>query len=223
MTFPLAPIPLAAAGAALLVLLYVWLLRRRKKLALRYASLSIVKEAMGKGPGIRRHIPPVLFLLALAAMLLAAARPLAVVTLPSQPGDHHPGHGRLGQHARHRRQAQPAGGVAGRGQGVSGRTAAQRAVGIVAFAGTAQVVQPPTLSREDLVAAIDKFQMQRATAIGSAIVIAGRAVPRPGHRPDSRWPAQRPPARHPIDAAPKEKKEFTPVAPGSYTRRPSSC
>jgi Ca-activated chloride channel family protein len=68
----------------LLVLLYLWLLRRRKALALRYASLSIVKEAMGKGPGMRRHIPPVLFLLALAAMLVAAARPLAVVTLPSQ-------------------------------------------------------------------------------------------------------------------------------------------
>jgi hypothetical protein len=42
-------------------------------------------------------------------------------------------------------------------------------VGIVAFAGSAQVVQPVTLSREDLVAAIDKFQLQRATAIGSAI------------------------------------------------------
>ncbi len=45
-------------------------------------------------------------------------------------------------------------------------------VGIVAFAGTAQVVQPVTLSREDLAAAIDKFQLQRATAIGSAIVVA---------------------------------------------------
>ena len=67
----------------LLVLLYLWLLRRRRALALRYASLSIVKEAMGKGPGLRRHVPPVLFLLALAAMLLAAARPFAVVTLPS--------------------------------------------------------------------------------------------------------------------------------------------
>ena len=47
-------------------------------------------------------------------------------------------------------------------------------VGLVAFAGSAQVVQPPTLSREDLVAAIDKFQMQRATAIGSAIVVSLR-------------------------------------------------
>ena len=45
-------------------------------------------------------------------------------------------------------------------------------VGIVAFAGSAQVVQPVTLSREDLNAAIDKFQMQRATPFGSAIVIA---------------------------------------------------
>ena len=57
----------------LLVLLYLWLLRRKKKMALRYASLSIVKEAMGAGQTARRHIPPALFLLALGAMLLAAA------------------------------------------------------------------------------------------------------------------------------------------------------
>src|SRR5512133_4116704 len=67
----------------LLVLLYVWLLRRKKKMALRYASLSIIKEAIGPGQALRRHIPPALFLLALAAMLVATARPMAVVTLPS--------------------------------------------------------------------------------------------------------------------------------------------
>ena len=68
----------------LLVLLYVWLLKRKKKLALRYASLSIVREAMSSGQSVRRHIPPLLFLLALAAMLVAASRPFAVVRLPSQ-------------------------------------------------------------------------------------------------------------------------------------------
>ena len=67
----------------LVVVLYLWLQKRRKKLAVRYASLSMVKEAMGRGPGWRRHVPPLLFLLALAAMLLAAARPVAVITLPS--------------------------------------------------------------------------------------------------------------------------------------------
>jgi Ca-activated chloride channel family protein len=66
----------------LLVLLYLWLMRRKKKLAVRYASLSIV-GGDGRGPELRRHIPPALFLLAMAAMLLAAARPMAVVTLPS--------------------------------------------------------------------------------------------------------------------------------------------
>ena len=67
----------------LLVLLYVWLLRRRKQTALRYASLSIVREAMGKGPGWRRHVPPVLLLTAIAVMLLASARPMATIVLPS--------------------------------------------------------------------------------------------------------------------------------------------
>ena len=67
----------------LLVLLYLWLLRRKKKIALRYASLSIVREAMGKGSSVKRHIPPILFLLSLAAMLVASSRPFAVVTLPS--------------------------------------------------------------------------------------------------------------------------------------------
>ena len=66
----------------LLVLLYAWLMGRKKKLALRYASLSVVKEAMGKGPGWRRHVPPALLLLAISAGLLAASRPMAVITLP---------------------------------------------------------------------------------------------------------------------------------------------
>ncbi|RZL54566.1 MAG: ABC transporter ATP-binding protein, partial [Variovorax sp.] len=71
------------AALPLLVLLYVWLMRRKKKLALHYASLSIVREAMGARQSIRRHVPPFLFLLAIAAMLVAASRPMAVVTLPS--------------------------------------------------------------------------------------------------------------------------------------------
>ena len=64
----------------LLVALYVWLLRRKKKLALRYASLSIVREALGSSLSWRRHIPPLLFLLAITAMLVASSRPFAVIT-----------------------------------------------------------------------------------------------------------------------------------------------
>jgi Ca-activated chloride channel family protein len=45
-------------------------------------------------------------------------------------------------------------------------------IAIVSFAGTASVVQAPTNSREDLLAAIDRFQLQRGTALGNAIVVS---------------------------------------------------
>ena len=59
-------------------------LRRKKKAALHYASLSLIREALGAGQRFRRHVPPLLFLVALTLMLVAIARPTAVVTLPSQ-------------------------------------------------------------------------------------------------------------------------------------------
>ena len=66
-----------------LVALYLWLQRRRKKSALRFGSLAVVREAMVASPGWRRHVPPVLLLLAITALIVAAARPGARVTLPS--------------------------------------------------------------------------------------------------------------------------------------------
>ena len=202
----------------MLVGVYLWLLRRRKAVVLRYASLSIVKEALGKGPGIRRHIPPVLFLLALAAMLLASARPFAVVTLPLQQETiilamDVSGSMRATDVKPNRLVASQAAAKA-----FLAELPRNVRVGIVAFAGTAQVVQPPTLSREDLVAAIDKFQMQRATAIGSAIVISlAELFPDQGIDLDAVARASGRPRAMAIDAAPKKpQKEFTPVAPGSY-------
>ena len=67
----------------LLIGAYIWLLRRRKKAALRYANLAIVKQAMGKGVGWRRHVPPALLLLALTVLIVAVARPAAVIELAS--------------------------------------------------------------------------------------------------------------------------------------------
>ncbi len=58
-----------------LIGLYVWLLRRKNRSAVRYANLGMIKEAMGVGSKYRRHVPPVLFLLALALLLVAMARP----------------------------------------------------------------------------------------------------------------------------------------------------
>ena len=69
-----------------LIAAYLILLRRKRRTALRYASLTVVRKALGDGPGFRRHIPPLLFLAGLTVMIVAVARPAAIVTLPSQRG-----------------------------------------------------------------------------------------------------------------------------------------
>lgn len=202
----------------LLVVLYVWLLRRKKKMALRYASLSIVREAMGAGQTVRRHIPPALFLLAMAAMLLAAARPVAVVTLPSNQQTimlamDVSGSMRATDVLPNRLAAAQSAAKA-----FIGELPRHVKVGIVAFAGSAQVAQLPTTNREDLVTAIDRFQLQRATATGNAIVMSlATLFPDAGIELSSMQSGRDRPRGISIDDEKKEKKDFTPVAPGSYT------
>lgn len=197
----------------LLVLLYWWLLYRRKKATLRFASLSIVKQAMGKGPGWRRHVPPALMLLALATLLLASARPTAVITLP------------LAQETIIL-AIDVSGSMRAADVLPNRMVAAQEAakafladlprsvrVGVVSFAGTAAVVQPPTQNREDIVAAIDRFQLQRGTAIGSGIVLSLATIFPEAGIDLSQITGQR---NMPLGPGDKPPQEFTPVAPGSY-------
>jgi Ca-activated chloride channel family protein len=202
----------------LLVLLYLWLMRRKKKLALRYASLSIVREAMSTGQSVRRHIPPALFLLAMVAMLVAAARPMAVVVLPSNQQTIILAMDVSG--SMRAADVLPNRLVAAQEAAKSFLKDLPRSVkvGIVAFAGSAQVAQLPTTNREDLVTAIDSFQLQRATATGNAIVVSLATL-----FPDAGIDIANfgPPSQKrgvPIDQAGKPgPKEFVPVAPGSYT------
>ena len=202
----------------LLVLIYVWLLKRKKKMALRFASLSIVREAMGKGPGVRRHIPPLLFLIAVAAMLLAASRPFAVVVLPSQQETIMLAMDVSG--SMRATDVAPSRIVAAQNAAKAFLAALPRdvKVGIVAFAGSAQVAQIPTLNREDLVSAIDRFQLQRATAIGNGIVLSlATLFPDAGIDLSAMQFGQRQKGVS-IDQPVKEAKQpFVPVPPGSYT------
>jgi Ca-activated chloride channel family protein len=205
-------------AAPLLVVAYLWLLGRKKKLTLRYASLSIVKEALGTGMRWRRHIPPILFLLAIIAMLTAASRPFAIIALPSTQETIILAMDVSG--SMRATDVKPNRLVAMQEAAKAFLAQLPRAVkvGIVAFAGSAQVVQPATLSREDLVAAIDKFQLQRATAIGSAIVVSlAELFPDEGIDLSSMTYGNGRQRGVAIDQAPKSgKKEFVPVAPGSY-------
>jgi Ca-activated chloride channel family protein len=204
-------VPVLVAG-------YFFLLRRKQRVALAYPSLIMVKEAMSAGRRFRRHIPPLLFLLALTAMIAAIGRPAAVVTMPSA-------------HQTIILAMDISGSMRATDVEPNRMTAAKAAakafvaeqpsivrIGVVSFAATASLVQSPTHNREELLAAIDRLQLQRGTAIGSAIIVSLAAIfPDAGidvgsliYGRDSRRGAL-------IDQAPKaEKPAFKPVPPGSY-------
>jgi Ca-activated chloride channel family protein len=197
---------------------YFFLLRRKKEAALRYASLTIVKEAMGAGQRFRRHIPPLLFLIALIAMIVAIARPTAVTILPSQQRTiilamDISGSMRATDVQPNRLSAAQAAAKAF----VADQPSNVR-IGVVSFAGTASVVQPPTQNREDIIAAIDRFQLQRATAIGSGIIVSLATIfPDEGIDVSSLTYGRDAPREVPLDQRRKEKPAFKPVPPGSYT------
>jgi len=204
----------------LLVLGYWWLLRRKRKLAVRYASLAMVRDAMGVGQRFRRHVPPALFIVSLALMIVAIARPQAVLMLPSQ---HETiilamdvsGSMRAADVEPNRLAAAQAAGRAF----VNDLPTFTR-VGIVSFAGTAAVVQPPTRNKDDIIAAIDRFQLQRGTAVGAGILVSLKLI-LPDVEFDLRsWnPRLDDKKSGPIDRAQKrnEKDAFKPVPPGSYS------
>ena len=202
-----------------LVAAYVWLLRRKKRMALRYASLSIIREAMGTRQSMRRHIPPALFLLAMIALLLATARPMAVITLPSQQETIMLAMDVSG--SMRATDVQPSRIVAAQNAAKAFLSELPRdvKVGIVAFAGSAQVAQIPTINREDLVSAIDRFQLQRGTAIGNGIVLSlATLFPDAGIDIASLMNGRERPRGMALGEAGKPAaKPFTPVAPGSYT------
>lgn len=159
-----------------LVAAYIWAQRRRHRYALRYASLSLVKEVVGRGPGIRRHIPPTLFLMSLTVMMLALARPVAVVRVPGAEGvvilaidvsgsmsanDMDPNRMEAAKSAARAFVQQQPDGVR---------------IGVVSFSDNAFVVQAPTADQEAVIAAINRLNTQRGTAIGRGLLTSLNAI-----------------------------------------------
>ncbi len=195
-----------------LVAVYIFMQRRRKKYALRYSSLSLVKEALGRGPGIRRHIPPALFLIGIASMLIALARPVVTVNMASKQGTVI-------------LTVDVSGSMRGADLKPSRIEAAKSAakvfvekqpqnvrIGVVSFSESAAIVQAPTTDRQAVLAAINRLAPQRRTAIGSGILTSIEAIfEKSGATPT--------PTPRPGDPLPSSgmTTELPAVAPGSYT------
>lgn len=162
--------------APLLALGYGWLLRRRQAAAIRVGSLALVRAAAGQGRRWRRHVPPLLLLVAVLLAVVALARPMAVLSLPSLDKTLI-------------LAVDVSGSMRAKDVAPDRITAARQAlrefltelpastrVALVGFAATASVVQMPTLDRDELAGALDRLTLQRGTATGSAILVALRVL-----------------------------------------------
>ena len=205
------------AALPLLPVAYVWLLRRGRKHAVHYSSLSVARAAAA-GRNWRRHVPPALLLLAFAVLLFASGRPVARVALPW-------GHSTIMLAMDVSLSMRVADVKPTRME--AAQTAAKQflqelpkniEVGLVTFAGSTQVAQRATLDRAALVAAIDGFQMQFGTAIGNAIVMClAELFPDHGIDVGDMTFGSRPRGGRSLDDRVKpQPKVIVPVAPGSY-------
>ena len=170
MTDFLAPWALALLVAIVVLVVARALLLRRRKPALRYSSLSLVREAVGGSSRVRRHLPFALFALGLVSLVVALARPVQVVNVPA---------GRTTvilamdvSRSMCATDIQPNRLLAAESAASSfiGRQTDSTQIGIVAFAGFAEVVQTPTTDQEVLLDVIDRLTTGRRTAIGAAIL-----------------------------------------------------
>lgn len=182
------------AGVAVLAVAYVVLQTRRRTYAVRFTNLDLLASVAPRSPGWRRHLPAILLLLALSAIVVSLARPareervpreratvvLAIDTsLSMMAEDVRPDRLQAAQSA--------------------ARTFLEILppkinVGLVSFNGVATIEVPPTTDRTRVAEAIDRLKLDERTAIGEGIFASlqaiGQAPRAAGDDPDEAVPAR---------------------------------
>jgi len=152
--------------------LYVLAQRRRRAFAVRFTNLSLLREVVGRRPGLRRHIPPIFFLLGLAVLLVALARPSTVIAVPRDGADVMLVIDVSGSMVA--TDLQPT-------RMEAARQAAQKfvqslpqdtRVGLVSFSNRARLDAPLTRDHASVVSAIQRLQAEGGTAIGDGLGLA---------------------------------------------------
>ena len=154
-----------------------WLMRhRRRRAVVRVTSIALVRTAMPGRSRWRRRIPAALLMLGLAVLAVGAARPQATVPVPSSS-------------ATVMLALDVSGSMCSTDVQPNRITAAERAatafiksqtggphIGLVAFAGTAVVLVPPTADTRQLISALGGLTTSFGTAIGEGILTSLDAI-----------------------------------------------
>jgi Ca-activated chloride channel family protein len=154
----------------LIIAAYVWVLRRRKRFTVRYSSLSLVRAAAPSQSRWRRHVPFAMFVVSLGSLIFAMGRPITIAAIPTNQTtiilaiDV--------SRSMCSTDIDPSRLLAAEAAAISfiENQKATTQIGIVAFSGFAEVIQPPTTDVNALRNAIQSLTTGRRTGIGLGIL-----------------------------------------------------
>lgn len=195
-----------------LVPLFAWLYlrmqQRRRQIAASYGAFGLMREAAGPHLGLRRHIPPALFLTGLVILLTAMARPQTLISLPRVEGTVFLVFDVSGSMAADdlKPTRMEAAKAAAR-EFVQHQPSTVR-IGVVAFSDGGLVVQAPTNDQEATLATINRLSPQRGTSLGGGIIAALNTLANEDAEPESNYLSDRS-----LSAIPTP----TPMPEGVYT------
>jgi Ca-activated chloride channel family protein len=160
----------------LLVGIYVLVQQRRKQLSANYGNLGILPGSKGRQPGIRRHVPAILFLMGLSILAVALARPQAVVALPKQEGTIILAFDVSGSMAADDIKPTRLDAAKAAAQAFVNKQPLYVQIGVVAFSDNGLSVQVPTNDPGAVLAAINRLAPQSGTSVAQGITTSLNAI-----------------------------------------------
>ena len=154
------------------VYLYLRLQQKRSRDAASLGTMGAMREGAPALAGRRRHVPPIIFLIAVAVLALASARPQLTLPLPRMEGTVV-----LALDVSSSMAADDVEPTRMEAAKLAAKTLVERRpgsarIGVVAFGEGGLVVQPPTDDSEALDATIDRLAPQSATSLGRGVMTA---------------------------------------------------
>jgi Ca-activated chloride channel family protein len=169
---------LSLALIPVLVLAYLLVQRRRVKYAMRFTNLDLLANVVDRSPGWRRHLPPVFALAALAALLVALARPATTIAVPRDEASVvlaiDVSGSMMATDVPPTRLAAAKDAASRFVKGLPDRFG----VGLVSFSTGATALAEPTDDRTEILDQIDGLEAHTGTAIGDAIASAIDLAPK---------------------------------------------
>lgn len=206
MTFLLPPILSGLLLIPIIVGLYIFLVRGRRRQLAKQGNFGIPSDAAGKRTGAARHLPWIMFFIGLAGLLVAMARPQAVVSLPRVEGTVILAFDVSGSMAANDIQPTRIDAAKAAAKAFIEHQPPTVQIGIVAFSDAGLSVQAPSNDQESLLAAVSRLSPQRGTSVANGILVSLKAI-QTAEQPDTNFYS---------NVTPVPTVEPTPVPAGTY-------